>query len=98
MLGDQNVNPMYCRCLPMAVDKLYLALASVEITSATSCIRLSLKVAAMPMACGKTVANPALATPCKDSFHQLYGGIPSLATPGLAFPVSDIFSSSVNRE
>ena len=29
------------------------------------------QVAARPMACGKTVACPARATPCKPSFHQL---------------------------
>ena len=28
-------------------------------------------VAAMPIACGNTVAVPALATPCSASFHQL---------------------------
>ncbi len=27
------------------------------------------------MDCGKTVAYPARATPCNDSFHQLYSGI-----------------------
>ena len=32
------------------------------------------QVAASPMACGKTVAVPARATPCKASFHQSYCG------------------------
>ena len=31
----------------------------------------ALKLAAMPIACGKTVALPARATPCNASFHQL---------------------------
>ena len=35
----------------------------------TICIAVS-NVAAMPMACGKTVACPARATPCRASFHQ----------------------------
>jgi beta-glucosidase-like glycosyl hydrolase len=33
------------------------------------------KAAASPMACGNTVAIPALPTPCSPSFHQLYSGI-----------------------
>src|SRR5687767_3284887 len=71
MLGDQNVRPIYCRRRSIAVDRLYFALASVEITSATCHIKLSLNVAAIAIACGKMVACPALATPCNASFHQL---------------------------
>ena len=32
----------------------------------------AIAVAATPIACGKTVARPARATPCSASFHQLY--------------------------
>ena len=49
---------------------LYLARASVEMTSATRCIRPVSQVAASPIAWGKTVARP-WATPCSASFHQL---------------------------
>ena len=37
---------------------------------ATSRISFVSKVAAMPMACGNTVAAPARATPCSASFHH----------------------------
>ena len=35
-----------------------------------------------PIDCGNTVATPALATPCKASFHQLYAGILSRSIAG----------------
>src|SRR5690242_14711238 len=96
MLGDQKVNPMYCKCLPCCVDKLYFALASVEIAFATSRSKSLLKLAAIPIACGNTVAFPALATPCKPSFHQLYAGIPRRGTALLLYPNKETFSSSVS--
>jgi len=59
---------------------LYFALPSVEITFAMSFNNSSSNIAANPMACGNTVAVPALATPCNPSFHQLYLGIFNLFT------------------
>jgi hypothetical protein len=47
------------------------------------------------MACGNTVAFPALATPCRASFHHSYAGMPSLSTAGEVFVSCDIFSSRV---
>src|SRR4029078_5198067 len=64
MLGDQNVSPLYCNRRSFATARLYLARASVEMALASSFRRSSLKVAAMAMAWGNTVAVPARATPC----------------------------------
>src|SRR6266851_6298178 len=77
---------------------LYLARASVEITSATRWIRSVSQVAARPMACGKTVALPARATPCKPSFHQLYVGMPRRGTAAATSCICETFSSRVMRE
>ena len=46
-------------------------LKQVAITSPTCFNSSSSNGAAMPSACGNTVAVPALATPCSASFHQL---------------------------
>jgi hypothetical protein len=48
-----------------------LARVSSEIATAISPRRSALHIAAMPIACGNTVAMPARATPCSPSFHQL---------------------------
>ena len=56
------------------------------------------QVAAMPIACGKTVANPARATPCRASLHQSYSVIPSRWMAGAWFCICPIFSFSVIRE
>ena len=47
------------------------ARASVDTASPICSMKSSSNVAAKPIACGKTVAVPALATPCRASFHQL---------------------------
>ena len=44
---------------------------SVDTASPICSMKSSSNVAAKPIACGKTVAVPALATPCRASFHQL---------------------------
>ena len=49
------------------------------------------------MGSGKTVARPLRATPCRASFHQSYGLIPSRSTPGVLFIIMPIFSSRVIR-
>ncbi len=56
------------------------------------------QVAAMPIACGKTVANPARATPCRASLHQSYSVIPNRWMAGAWFCICPIFSFSVIRE
>ena len=96
MFGDQKFSPIYCKRRSLATAILFLALASVEIAFATSFNKLSLKEAAIPKACGKTVAFPARATPCNDSFHQLYCGISNRLTALLSNPNKEIFSSIVN--
>src|SRR6266567_1791796 len=77
---------------------LYLARASVEITSATRWTSSVSHVAARPMAWGKTVAFPARATPCSPSFHQLYAGIPRRGMAGVTSCICEVFSSRVMRE
>src|SRR6185369_2419183 len=67
-------------------------------TSATSCISFVSQVAARPIACGKTVAYPARATPCSASFHQSYAGMPRRSIAGAPFIICETFSSSVMRE
>src|SRR5216117_3116990 len=77
---------------------LYLARASVEITSATRWIKSVSQVAARPMAWGKTVAFPARATPCKPSFHQLYAGMLRRGIAGATSCICETLSSRVMRE
>src|SRR6266436_2895698 len=77
---------------------LYLARASVEITSATRWIKSVSHVAARPIAWGKTVAFPERATPCKPSFHQLYAGTPSRGIAAATSCICETFSSRVMRE
>ena len=60
----------------------YDDVASVEITSPIVYIKSLSNVAPRAIACGNIVAVPALATPCKHSFHQLYSGIPNLSISG----------------
>ena len=50
----------------------------------------------MPIDCGNTVANPARATPCNASFHQLYGFMPNRSTGFDTSIIKEIFSSSVS--
>src|SRR5260370_7146 len=50
------------------------------------------------MACGKTVAFPARATPCKPSFHQLYAGMPRRGIAPATSCICETFSSRVMRE
>ena len=76
------VSPLYISLSPSADASLYFALASVATTSPISFNKSSSKVAPKAMACGKTVAVPALATPCKPSFHQLYSGTPKRSIAG----------------
>ena len=71
MLGDQNVSPLYMPWSPWRRNSWCLARASSEIATAISCSRSAFHIAARPIACGKTVAMPARATPCSPSFHQL---------------------------
>ena len=66
----------------MDASRRYLARNSAPIVSATWCISAVSQVAAMPIACGKTVAMPARATPCSPSFHQLYSGTPRRGMAG----------------
>ena len=63
MLGDQKLRPIYHKCRFILADKLYFALASVDMADATVCNNESLKVAAIAIACGNIVASPALANP-----------------------------------
>ena len=74
---------------------LYFARASVLMTLATISWKSSSKIAARPIACGNTVAVPARATPCRDSFHQLYAGMPSRGMAGESKRSWEAFSSSV---
>ena len=53
------------------------------------------QVAAMPMTCGKLVASPAKATPCRPSFHQSYAGTPRRGMAGAWSRICWTFSSSV---
>src|SRR5258708_38204987 len=50
------------------------------------------------MACGKTVAFPERATPCKPSFHQLYAGTPRRGIAAATSCICETFSSRVMRE
>src|SRR6266851_557243 len=50
------------------------------------------------MACGKTVAFPARATPCKPSFHQLYAVMPRRGIGAATSCICETFSSRVMRE
>src|SRR5258708_39732612 len=50
------------------------------------------------MACGKTVAFPERATPCKPSFHQLYAGTPRRGIAAATSCICETFSSMVIRE
>ena len=56
---------------PCFIDSLYFARASSEITEASAFIKSVSHAAAIAIACGNIVAVPALASPCKPSFHQL---------------------------
>ena len=76
---------------------LYLALPSVAITLPSSNSNSSSKDAAIPIACGNMVATPALATPCKPSFHQLYSGISSLSIASASYFNCPAISSTVIR-
>ena len=73
--GDHKVNPLYISLSSLLEYSLYFALASVAIISPIFSNSSSSNVAASPIACGNTVAVPALATPCNPSFHQLYIGM-----------------------
>ncbi len=77
---------------------MYFALNSVLITSDTSCISGVSQEAAIPIACGNTVAMSARATPWRPSFHQLYSGMPSRGMAGAVWPSWLAFSSSVMFE
>lgn len=72
-----------------------LCARSVLMTLATISWKSSSKIAARPIACGNTVAVPARATPCRDSFHQLYAGMPSRGMAGESKRSWEAFSSSV---
>ncbi len=56
--------------LPSRNDSSCFARASIEVAVATRSMRSVSHVAARPIACGKTVARPARATPCSASLHQ----------------------------
>ncbi len=56
---------------PRRTNSWCLARPSSPIAVATRVISAVSNDAAMPIACGKTVAVPARATPCSASFHQL---------------------------
>jgi hypothetical protein len=72
MLGDQTVRPRYWA--ELAVGGALLDVLGAELggdgVGDPWTIGAS-QVAAMPIACGNTVASPARATPCRPSFHQL---------------------------
>jgi hypothetical protein len=83
--GDQTVSPRYCSVPPSGCTfSTYLARNSVAIASAVAWINGTSHVAAMPIACGNTVATPARATPCRPSFHQLYAGTRNRGIAGAA--------------
>ena len=98
-LGDQKVSPSKMRLAPplRRMVSLCFARASIEITVATRCISAVSQLAARPMACGKTVARPAAATPWSPSLHQSYAGMPRRSMPGVVFIICATFSSSVRR-
>jgi hypothetical protein len=98
MLGVQKVSPVYRLKSPLLTASWCLALASSDTIPKVSSTAWSSKVAANPMACGNTVAFPALATPCRASFHQSYLGIPNRSLAGESFIIREIFSSVVNRD
>jgi len=98
MLGVQNVRPRYCPLLSARANAWCFALASSEIAVATRKTRSVSKVAANPMACGKTVARPARATPCRHSFHQLYSGTSNRGMAAASYTICETFSSSVILE
>ena len=68
--GVKKVSPWYRPRWPLAWARLNLARASSEIAVAIWRISAGSNVAARPIACGKTVARPARATPCSASFHH----------------------------
>ena len=74
-----------------------MARASSEMAVATRSMRSVSQVAARPIACGKTVARPARATPCSASFHQGKAGMPSRSTGAARSISNETFSSSVRR-
>ena len=79
----------------LALYSLYFARPSEAHTPPISSINSVSKAAPSPIACGKLVAVPALATPCRVSFHQLYSGIPNLSIAGESYLNCDTASSTV---
>ena len=76
---------------------LYLTRASRAVAAAISFSAGASKVAASPIACGNTVANPPPATPCSASDHRLYSGTFSRGMARVRLTIWDAFSSSVMR-
>ena len=75
-----------------------MARASSEMTTAISWTSGASNVAAIPIACGKTVATPARATPWSASFHHSYRGTPRRGIAAAWFVSWETFSSTVMRE
>ena len=99
MFGEKNVRPPIMRpARPAFAAWLYLTRASRAVAWAISCSVGASKVAASPIACGKTVANPPPATPCSASDQMLYSGTPSRGMARVRFTIWDAFSSRVMRE
>ncbi len=98
MLGVQYVNPLYILRSFLRTYSWCLARASKAMVLPTVVNVSWLQVAAKPMACGKTVATPWRATPCRHSFHQLYAGTPNRSTAGVSCNIWAAFSSRVRRE
>ena len=93
--GAHNVSPLYISRSSCRIEALYFALASSAMTSPISFIISTSHAAAIPIACGNTVAVPALATPCTPSFHQLYAGIPNRSMAGASNLSCPIISAIV---
>ena len=91
MVGNNKINSSMPPSPPMYIKRTIRLLYSLNLRYLPqpklwkpSSIISSSKAAAKPIACGNTVATPALATPCKASFHQLYCSIPSSGIAGLS--------------
>src|SRR6185437_9951871 len=82
---------------PFLMASLYLALTSSDTALNTTCTRLSLKEAAIPIGSGKTVTSPLLARPCSASLHQLKFLMPRRGIAGDWSSINEAFSSNVNR-
>ena len=98
MFGEKNVRPPIIRpARPARAAWLYLTRASRAVAAAISWSVFASKVAASPIACGKTVAKPPPATPCSASDQMLYSGTFSRGMARVRLTSWDAFSSSVMR-